>query len=85
MRHNAAYAAYGISGDPAPSTADVQITHLLREAAKTVEISLVDHVIVLSKALDKMIYAKCWIMLSFSDAAFRFRGDTVIRLRSRFA
>ncbi|MDP9170242.1 MAG: hypothetical protein M3N54_06475, partial [Acidobacteriota bacterium] len=33
------------SGDPAPSGADVQITHLLREAAKTVEISLVDHVI----------------------------------------
>lgn len=34
------------SGDPSPSAADLQITHLLREAAKTVEISLVDHVIV---------------------------------------
>ncbi len=34
------------SGDPAPSSADIQITHLLREAAKTVEITLVDHVIV---------------------------------------
>ena len=34
------------SGDPASSSADVQITHLLREAAKTVEITLVDHVIV---------------------------------------
>jgi DNA repair protein RadC len=34
------------SGDPAPSAADVQITHLLREAAKTVEISLLDHVVV---------------------------------------
>ena len=34
------------SGDPAPSAADVQITHLLREAAKTVEISLLDHVII---------------------------------------
>ena len=33
------------SGDPAPSAADVQITHLLREAARTVEISLVDYVI----------------------------------------
>ena len=33
------------SGDPAPSSADVQITHLLREAAKTVEITLLDHVI----------------------------------------
>ena len=34
------------SGDPASSSADVEITHLLREAAKTVEISLLDHVIV---------------------------------------
>jgi DNA repair protein RadC len=34
------------SGDPASSAADVQITHLLREAAKTVEITLVDHVII---------------------------------------
>jgi len=34
------------SGDPAPSSADVQITHLLREAAKTVEITMLDHVIV---------------------------------------
>jgi DNA repair protein RadC len=33
------------SGDPSPSAADVQITHLLRDAAKTVEISLIDHVI----------------------------------------
>ncbi len=34
------------SGDPASSAADVQITHLLREAAKTVEIALIDHVII---------------------------------------
>jgi DNA repair protein RadC len=34
------------SGDPSSSSADVQITHLLREAAKTVEISLLDHVII---------------------------------------
>ncbi len=34
------------SGDPSPSAADLQITQLLREAAKTVEISLIDHVIV---------------------------------------
>jgi DNA repair protein RadC len=33
------------SGDPSPSGADIQITHLLREAAKTVEITLLDHVI----------------------------------------
>ena len=30
----------------APSSADLQITRLLREAAKTVEITMLDHVIV---------------------------------------
>lgn len=34
------------SGDPSSSAADLQITHLLREAAKTVEITLIDHVII---------------------------------------
>jgi DNA repair protein RadC len=34
------------SGDPAPSAADVQVTRQLREAAKAVDIDLVDHVIV---------------------------------------
>ena len=34
------------SGDPASSSADIEITHLLREAAKTVEITFADHVIV---------------------------------------
>jgi DNA repair protein RadC len=33
------------SGDPAPSAADVQVTRQLREAAKTVDIELIDHVI----------------------------------------
>ena len=34
------------SGDPSPSRADMDITKLLREAAQTVEIDLLDHVIV---------------------------------------
>ena len=34
------------SGDPAPSAADIQVTRQLREAAKTVDIALLDHVIV---------------------------------------
>jgi len=33
------------SGDPAPSAADLQVTRLLREAARTVDIMLLDHVI----------------------------------------
>jgi DNA repair protein RadC len=40
------------SGDPAPSSADVQITHLLRQASKTVEISMLDHVIIGTKEDD---------------------------------
>ena len=34
------------SGDPAPSAADVQITRQLREAAKMMQIDLLDHVII---------------------------------------
>lgn len=34
------------SGDPAPSAADVQVTRQLRDAAKAVDIELLDHVIV---------------------------------------
>lgn len=34
------------SGDPAPSAADQQITHVLRDAAKIIDIELLDHVIV---------------------------------------
>ena len=37
------------SGDPVPSTADLSITKLLREASKTVEIDLLDHVIIGTK------------------------------------
>jgi DNA repair protein RadC len=33
------------SGDPAPSAADVQVTRVLREAAKVIDIQLIDHVI----------------------------------------
>ena len=34
------------SGDPAPSTADIQVTRQLREAARAVDVDLHDHVIV---------------------------------------
>lgn len=34
------------SGDPAPSAADIRVTRTLREAAKTIDIALLDHVIV---------------------------------------
>ena len=34
------------SGDPSPSSADIQVTRALREAAKILEIELLDHVVV---------------------------------------
>lgn len=40
------------SGDPAPSAADIQITRQLRDAAKAVDIELVDHVILGRAAAD---------------------------------
>jgi DNA repair protein RadC len=46
MRHNPTYTAYGISGDPSPSSADISVTRSLREAARILDIELLDHVIV---------------------------------------
>lgn len=40
------------SGDPAPSAADIQVTRQLRESAKTLDIVLLDHVIVGRVAAD---------------------------------
>lgn len=40
------------SGDPAPSSADVQLTRQLREASKAVDIDLLDHVVVGRAAAD---------------------------------
>ena len=40
------------SGDPSPSAPDVQVTLVLREAVRTVDIALLDHVIVGRPELD---------------------------------
>lgn len=40
------------SGDPAPSAPDIQVTRMLREAARAVDITLLDHVIVGRAATD---------------------------------
>ncbi len=42
------------SGDPAPSAADVQVTRQLREAARALDIELLDHVIVGRPASDPL-------------------------------
>jgi len=45
MRHNATYAACGISGDPAPSEADIKVTRDLIRAGQLLKIEVLDHVI----------------------------------------
>lgn len=40
------------SGDPAPSAADIQLTRQLREAARAVDIDLIDHVVLGRAATD---------------------------------
>lgn len=42
------------SGDPAPSTADMQVTRQLREAARAVDITLLDHIILGRAAADPL-------------------------------
>ena len=40
------------SGDPSPSSADIRVTRLLKEASRAVEIELLDHVILGVRAAD---------------------------------
>jgi DNA repair protein RadC len=40
------------SGDPAPSSADLQLTRQIREAAKAVDIAFHDHVIIGRASVD---------------------------------
>jgi DNA repair protein RadC len=64
------------SGDPSPSEADLRLTRRLNEAARILQIQMLDHVIILSKSLDKMIYAECRIMPSWRQRGVRFRAKT---------
>ena len=45
MRYNTAYAAYGITGDPTPSEADIKVTRDLIRAGQLMKIDVLDHVI----------------------------------------
>jgi DNA repair protein RadC len=46
MRYNTGYTACGITGDPTPSEADLRLTRRLSEAARILQIQMLDHVIV---------------------------------------
>jgi DNA repair protein RadC len=64
------------SGDPSPSDADLRLTRRITEASRILQLQLIDHVIILSKDLDKMIYAECRIMPSWRRRRVRFRAKT---------
>ena len=40
------------SGDPAPSSADIQVTRQLRDAAKAIDIDLLDHIVIGRREVD---------------------------------
>jgi len=64
------------SGEPSPSEADMRLTRRILDASRIMQLHLIDHVIILSKSLDKMIYAECRIMPSWRQRGGRFRAKT---------
>lgn len=42
------------SGDPAPSSADLQVTRILREASRILEVPILDHVVVGDEKADPL-------------------------------
>jgi len=53
------------SGESTPSAADIKVTRDLIRAGQLLKMELLGHVVILSKALDKIIYAECWIIPSW--------------------
>jgi len=64
------------SGESTPSEADIKITRDLIRAGQLLKIEVLDHMVILSKHLDKIIYAKCWIMLSWRQPSEQNWGAT---------
>ena len=46
MRHNTAYAVFGISGESTPSEADIKITRDLIRAGQLLKIEVLDHIVI---------------------------------------
>ena len=62
------------SGDQTPSEADIKVTRDLIRAGQLLKIEVVDHVVILSKRLDKITYAECWIMPSWRQHSVQKLG-----------
>jgi hypothetical protein len=46
MRRSTGYPASDITGDPAPSEADIRLTRRLAEGARILQINMLDHLVV---------------------------------------
>ena len=68
MRYNTGYAAYGISGDPTPSAADIKITRDLIRAGWYLRIDLLDHIILGDERRQKGYASLRDLGLFYSDA-----------------
>ena len=64
------------SGDATPSEADIKVTRELIRAGQLLKVELLDHVVILSKRLDKMTYAECWIMPSWRQPSVQIGAKT---------
>ena len=53
------------SNESSPSDADIKVTRDLIRAGQLLKIEVLDHIVILSKGLDKMTYAECWIIPSW--------------------
>jgi len=62
------------SGDSTPSNADIKVTRDLIRGGQLLKIEVLDHVVILSKRLDKTTYAECWIMPSWRQHSMQKLG-----------
>jgi RadC-like JAB domain len=72
MRYNPCHAAYGITGDPSPSDADLRLTRRINEASRILQLQLIDHVIIGSPAPGRSSY------FSFKEGGVISRRFTTI-------
>ena len=57
------------SNESSPSDADIKVTRDLIRAGQLLKIEVLDHIVILSKRLDKITYAECRIMLSWQQSS----------------
>src|SRR5215469_10921601 len=83
MRYNSCYAACGITGDPSPSEADLRLTRRLNEAARILQIQMLDHVIIGEPTNDRQGYFSFEVAPRSTSLFDRFGDDCRYRFAGR--